>query len=220
MASVLEPLVAAHRRHHPDADLVLLQRAYDTAERCHAEQRRLSGDPYITHPLAVAGILADLGMDTTTIVAGLLHDTVEDTGYTLDQVHADFGAQVAYLVDGVTKLDKVTYGQAAQAETIRKMLLAMAQDPRVLVIKLCDRLHNMRTLRHLPPAKQEKKARETLDVLAPLAHRLGMNTVKWELEDLAFATLHPKRYDEIARMVAERAPSRDSFLGGFMAEVR
>lgn len=220
VTSVLEPLVAAHRRHHPDADLALLQRAYDTAERAHAQQRRLSGDPYITHPLAVSVIIADLGMDTTTIVAGLLHDTVEDTGYTLDQVTADFGDQVAHLVDGVTKLDKVTYGQAAQAETIRKMLIAMAQDPRVLVIKLCDRLHNMRTLRHLPPAKQEKKARETLDVLAPLAHRLGMNTVKWELEDLAFATLHPKRYDEIARMVAERAPSRDSFLGGFMAEVR
>jgi len=220
VASVLEPLVTSHLAHHPDADLALLQRAYDTAARYHEGQMRRSGDPYITHPLAVAVILADLGMDTTTIVAGLLHDTVEDTGYTLDELRGDFGEEVAHLVDGVTKLDKVTYGQAAQAETIRKMLIAMAKDPRVLVIKLCDRLHNMRTLRHLPPAKQEKKARETLEVLAPLAHRLGMNTVKWELEDLAFATLHPKRYGEIARMVAERAPSRDTFLGAFMDEVR
>ena len=220
VSSVLEPLVTSHRAHHPDADLALLQRAYDTADHFHEGQMRRSGDRYITHPLAVAVILADLGMDTTTIVAGVLHDTVEDTGYTLEALRGDFGDEVAHLVDGVTKLDKVTYGQAAQAETIRKMLIAMAKDPRVLVIKLCDRLHNMRTLRHLPPAKQEKKARETLEVLAPLAHRLGMNTVKWELEDLAFATLHPKRYDEIARMVAERTPSRDSFLGGFMDEVR
>ncbi|WP_106849371.1 bifunctional (p)ppGpp synthetase/guanosine-3',5'-bis(diphosphate) 3'-pyrophosphohydrolase [Blastococcus sp. Marseille-P5729] len=215
----LEPVVRSHRTHHPDAGLQVLQRAYDTAELHHREQTRRSGDPYITHPLAVAVILADLGMDTTTLVAALLHDTVEDTEYTLEQLISDFGHEVAHLVDGVTKLDKVQYGDAAQAETIRKMLLAMAKDPRVLVIKLGDRLHNMRTLRHLPPAKQAKKARETLEVLAPLAHRLGMNTVKWELEDLAFATLHSKRYDEIARLVAERTPSRDTFLEGFMKEV-
>ena len=220
VAAVLEPLVASHLAHHPDADLAKLQLAYDKAAYYHRDQKRRSGDPYITHPLAVAVILADLGMDTTTLVAALLHDTVEDTEYTLEQLIAEFGQEVAHLVDGVTKLDKVKYGDAAQAETIRKMLLAMAKDPRVLVIKLGDRLHNMRTLRHLPPAKQEKKARETLDVLAPLAHRLGMSTVKWELEDLAFATLHPKRYDEIARLVAERTPSRDSFLGTFMDEVR
>ncbi|WP_153505406.1 RelA/SpoT family protein [Cumulibacter manganitolerans] len=217
--SMLEPLVRAHRAHHPDADIDVLRRAYDTAEHYHRDQVRRSGDPYITHPLAVAVILADLGMDTTTIVAALLHDTVEDTDYTLEQLISDFGHEVAHLVDGVTKLDKVQYGDAAQAETIRKMLLAMAKDPRVLVIKLGDRLHNMRTLRHLPPAKQAKKARETLEVLAPLAHRLGMNTVKWELEDLAFATLHPKRYDEIARLVADRTPSRDTFLDSFMKDV-
>ena len=217
--SVLEPLVRSHLAHHPDADIDVLQRAYETAEHHHREQTRRSGDPYITHPLAVSVILADLGMDTTTLVAALLHDTVEDTEYTLEQLIADFGHEVAHLVDGVTKLDKVQYGDAAQAETIRKMLLAMAKDPRVLVIKLGDRLHNMRTLRHLPPAKQAKKARETLEVLAPLAHRLGMNTVKWELEDLAFATLHPKRYDEIARLVADRTPSRDSFLDTFMKDV-
>jgi GTP pyrophosphokinase len=161
----------------------------------------------------VATILAELGMDTTTLVAALLHDTVEDTGMTLADITTDFGPEVAHLVDGVTKLDKVKFGEAAEAETIRKMVVAMARDPRVLVIKLADRLHNMRTLRFLPPAKQVRKARETLEVLAPLAHRLGMNTVKWELEDLSFATLYPKRYDEIVRLVAERAPSRDTYLG-------
>jgi GTP pyrophosphokinase len=210
---VLEPLLAIHRNAHPKVDSRLLQRGYDVAELCHRGQLRKSGDPYITHPLAVATILAELGMDTTTLVAALLHDTVEDTGKTLDDITAEFGTEVAHLVDGVTKLDKVKYGDAAESETIRKMVVAMARDPRVLVIKLADRLHNMRTLRFLPPAKQERKARETLEVLAPLAHRLGMNTVKWELEDLAFATLYPKRYDEIVRLVAERAPSRDTYLG-------
>jgi GTP pyrophosphokinase len=209
---VLEPLLAIHRGAHPKVDARSLQRGYDIAEEAHRGQLRKSGDPYITHPLAVATILAELGMDTTTLVAALLHDTVEDTGLTLADLEAEFGAQVAHLVDGVTKLDKVRFGEAAEAETIRKMIVAMARDPRVLVIKLADRLHNMRTLRFLPPAKQERKARETLEVLAPLAHRLGMNTIKWELEDLAFATLYPKRYDEIVRLVAERAPSRDTYL--------
>ena len=209
---VLEPLAALHRQSHPKADLALLQRAYDVAEAAHAGQKRKSGDPYITHPLAVATVLAGLGMDTTTLVAALLHDTVEDTGVTLDTITDEFGSEVTHLVDGVTKIDKVKLGDAAQAETIRKMIVAMARDPRVLVIKLADRLHNMRTLRFLPPEKQEKKARETLEILAPLAHRLGMNTIKWELEDLAFATLYPKRYDEIVRLVAERAPSRDTYL--------
>jgi GTP pyrophosphokinase len=216
---VLEPLAALHRRSHPKADLALLQRAYDVAEAAHASQKRKSGDPYITHPLAVATILAGLGMDTTTLVAALLHDTVEDTGATVESIAADFGTEVAHLVDGVTKIDKVKLGDAAQAETIRKMIVAMARDPRVLVIKLADRLHNMRTLRFLPPEKQETKARETLEILAPLAHRLGMNTIKWELEDLAFATLYPKRYDEIVRLVAERAPSRDTYLAEVTAAV-
>ncbi|WP_322099346.1 bifunctional (p)ppGpp synthetase/guanosine-3',5'-bis(diphosphate) 3'-pyrophosphohydrolase [Goekera deserti] len=216
---VLEPLAVLHRQSHPKADLVLLQRAYDVAEAAHEGQKRKSGDPYITHPLAVATVLAGLGMDTTTLVAALLHDTVEDTGVSLESVVDDFGAEVAHLVDGVTKLDKVKFGDGAQAETIRKMIVAMAKDPRVLVIKLADRLHNMRTLRFLPPEKQEKKARETLEILAPLAHRLGMNTIKWELEDLAFATLYPKRYDEIVRLVAERAPSRDTYLTEVTSEV-
>jgi len=209
---VLEPLLAVHQASHPKVDVRLLQRGYDLAEERHRGQLRKSGDPYITHPLAVATILAELGMDTTTLVAALLHDTVEDTGLTTDEVAGHFGTEVAHLVEGVTKLDKVKYGEAAEAETIRKMIVAMSRDPRVLVIKLADRLHNMRTLRFLPPAKQERKARETLEVLAPLAHRLGMNTVKWELEDLAFATLYPKRYDEIVRLVADRAPQRDVYL--------
>jgi GTP pyrophosphokinase len=216
---VLEPLLAIHRGAHPKVDARLLQRGYDLAEERHRGQLRKSGDPYITHPLAVATILAELGMDTTTLVAALLHDTVEDTGLTLDELADEFGSEVAHLVDGVTKLDKVKFGEAAEAETIRKMIVAMARDPRVLVIKLADRLHNMRTLRFLPPAKQERKARETLEVLAPLAHRLGMNTVKWELEDLAFATLYPKRYDEIVRLVADRAPSRDTYLHEVIARV-
>ncbi|MBP2478171.1 GTP pyrophosphokinase [Crossiella equi] len=216
---VLEPLAAVHRELHPKADLALLQRAYDVAEDKHRNQRRKSGDPYITHPLAVATILAELGMDTITLVAALLHDTVEDTDYSLEALSEEFGDEVAHLVDGVTKLDKVKLGAAAEAETIRKMVIAMARDPRVLVIKLADRLHNMRTMRFLAPEKQARKARETLEVLAPLAHRLGMATVKWELEDLAFAILQPKKYDEIVRLVANRAPSRDKHLRSVTTEL-
>ncbi|MFC1415972.1 RelA/SpoT family protein [Streptacidiphilus cavernicola] len=209
---VLEPLFRIVRGNDPKADLVTLERAYQIAERWHRGQKRKSGDPYITHPLAVATILAELGMDTATLMAGLLHDTVEDTDYGLETLRRDFGDTVAMLVDGVTKLDKVKFGEAAQAETVRKMVVAMAKDPRVLVIKLADRLHNMRTMRYLKREKQEKKARETLEIYAPLAHRLGMNTIKWELEDLAFAILYPKMYDEIVRLVAERAPKRDEYL--------
>jgi guanosine-3',5'-bis(diphosphate) 3'-pyrophosphohydrolase len=216
---VLEPLFRAVKANHPKADLALLERAYVIAERMHGSQMRKSGDPYITHPLAVTTILADIGMTEPTLVAALLHDTVEDTPYTLEELRSDFGDEVAQLVDGVTKLDKVKYGDAAQAETIRKMIVAMSRDIRVLVIKLADRLHNMRTLRFVPQASQERTARETLDIYGPLAHRLGMNTIKWELEDLAFATLHPKLYDEIVRMVAERAPSRDSFLAEVIEQV-
>ncbi len=209
---VLEPLTKTVRATHPKADIRLIERAYEVAAHWHAGQKRLSGDPYITHPLAVATILAELGMNHETICAALLHDTVEDTAYTLAELRSEFGEDVAALVDGVTKLDKVKYGEAAAAETVRKMIVAMSRDIRVLVIKLADRLHNMRTLRYLPRDKQERKSREVLEIFAPLAHRLGMNTVKWELEDLAFATLYPKRYDEIARMVSERAPRREMFL--------
>ncbi|MFH8554733.1 RelA/SpoT family protein [Streptomyces celluloflavus] len=220
---VLEPLLRAVRGNDPKIETATLrqvERAYQVAERWHRGQKRKSGDPYITHPLAVTTILAELGMDPATLMAGLLHDTVEDTEYGLDTLRRDFGDQVALLVDGVTKLDRVKFGEAAQAETVRKMVVAMAKDPRVLVIKLADRLHNMRTMRYLKREKQEKKARETLEIYAPLAHRLGMNTIKWELEDLAFAILYPKMYDEIVRLVAERAPKRDEYLAIVTDEVQ
>ncbi|MET7322176.1 GTP pyrophosphokinase [Streptomyces sp. NPDC005549] len=220
---VLEPLLRIVRGNDPKietATLRQIERAYQVAERWHRGQKRKSGDPYITHPLAVTTILAELGMDPATLMAGLLHDTVEDTEYGLEDLRRDFGDVVTLLVDGVTKLDKVKFGEAAQAETVRKMVVAMAKDPRVLVIKLADRLHNMRTMRYLKREKQEKKARETLEIYAPLAHRLGMNTIKWELEDLAFAILYPKMYDEIVRLVAERAPKRDEYLAVVTDEVQ
>jgi GTP pyrophosphokinase len=216
---VLEPLVKTIRAHHPKADVRTVERAYTVAARWHKDQKRKSGDPYITHPLAVATILAELGMNTETICAALLHDTVEDTPYTLTELRGDFGEDVAALVDGVTKLDKVKYGESAEAETVRKMVVAMSRDIRVLVIKLADRLHNMRTLRYLPRDKQERKSREVLEIFAPLAHRLGMTKVKWELEDLAFATLFPKRFDEIVRLVTERSPRRDVFLEEVIQDV-
>jgi len=215
----LEPLVRTLRTSHPKADIRLVERAYLVAERQHEGQTRQSGEPYITHPLAVAEILAELGMTPPTLAAALLHDTVEDTSYTIAQVGEEFGDEVALLVDGVTKLDKVKYGQAAQAETVRKMVVAMARDIRVLVIKLCDRLHNMRTLQYLPADKRSIKSRETLEIYAPLAHRLGMNAIKWELEDLSFATLYPKMYDEIVHLVELRAPSRDELLQRVIEEV-
>ncbi|GMA39651.1 GTP pyrophosphokinase [Mobilicoccus caccae] len=208
----LEPLLRAVRATHPKADVSVIERAFETAEEWHKGQLRKNGDPYITHPLAVTTILAELGMPPTTLAAAMLHDTVEDTGYALDALREEYGDEIAMLVDGVTKLDRVKYGDAAQAETVRKMVIAMARDIRVLVIKLADRLHNARTWRYVSASSASKKARETLEIYAPLAHRLGMNTIKWELEDLAFATLYPKVYDEIVRMVAERAPAREEYL--------
>ena len=216
---VLEPLLRTVRTTHPKEDLSVIERAYDVAERAHRGQMRKSGDPYITHPLAVATILAELGMTPPTLAAALLHDTVEDTDYSLEHLRADFGDEIAGMVDGVTKLDKVTYGDAAQAETVRKMVIAMAKDIRVLVIKLADRLHNARTWRYVSQASAQRKATETLEIYAPLAHRLGMNTIKWELEDLSFATLYPKVYDEIARLVAERAPAREEYLRSVREQV-
>ncbi|KNC18952.1 GTP pyrophosphokinase [Arthrobacter sp. RIT-PI-e] len=209
---MLEPLLRTVRANNPKEDLDLIQRAYLVAERSHEGQTRKSGDPYITHPVAVATILAELGMTGTTLAAALLHDTVEDTAYTLEELTRDFGPEVAMLVDGVTKLDKMSFGAAAQAETVRKMVVAMAKDIRVIVIKLADRLHNARTWRFVSPTSSAKKARETLEIFAPLAHRLGMNTIKWELEDLSFAALHPKVYEEIVRMVGDRTPEREKHL--------
>ncbi len=215
----LEPVLQAARAHHPRADLTVVERAFEVARRAHHGQLRRSGDPYITHPVAVATILAELGMTPSTLAAALLHDTVEDTEYSLDQLRGDFGPEIAMLVDGVTKLDKVTYGDATQAETVRKMVVAMSRDIRVLVIKLADRLHNARTWKFVPAASAERKARETLEIYAPLAHRLGMNTIKWELEDLSFQTLYPKVYDEIVRLVAERAPAREEYLAVVIDQV-
>ena len=216
----LDPLFQVIKANHPKADLPLVERAYRIAERHHSGQLRKSGDAYITHPLAVTTILAELGMDETTLCAALLHDTVEDTDYTLTQLTRDFGDDVALLVDGCTKVDKIKYGESAKSDTIRKMVIAMSRDIRVLVIKLADRLHNMRTLHYLRPDKQSRIAQETLEIFAPLAHRLGMNAIKWELEDLAFSTLHPKVYDEVVRLVAEAAPSRDEFLAGVIEQVQ
>ncbi|HQY96343.1 MAG TPA: HD domain-containing protein, partial [Phycicoccus sp.] len=209
---VLEPLLQSVRLSHPKADVSVIERAYAVAEKAHTGQVRKSGDAYITHPLAVTTILAELGMTPPTLAAALLHDTVEDTDYDLAQLERDFGSEIANLVDGVTKLDKVNYGAAAQAETVRKMVIAMAKDIRVLVIKLADRLHNARTWRYVSRESAQRKAKETLEIYAPLAHRLGMNTIKWELEDLSFQALYPKVYDEIVRLVADQAPAREEYL--------
>ncbi|MFE5583418.1 RelA/SpoT family protein [Kitasatospora sp. NPDC056531] len=215
----LEPLVRVHRRHHPQADLGLLARAYRLAEASHRGQKRKSGEPYITHPLAVTMILAQLGAGTTTLVASLLHDTVEDTDLTLDQVGAGFGPEVAYLVDGVTKLEKVDFGAAAEAETFRKMLVATGDDVRVMVIKLADRLHNMRTIRHMKPASQVRIAKVTRDVLIPLAERLGIQVLKAELEDIVFATLHPEEHARTRALMAGHEAEPDTLLEPFARQL-
>ena len=208
----VEHLLRTVRANHPKGDLAVVERAYAVAAKAHAGQLRRSGEPYITHPVAVAQILADLGLGPRAIAAALLHDTVEDTGYQLDELTAEFGDEVAMLVDGVTKLDKVKYGDAAQAETVRKMIVAMSKDIRVLIIKLADRLHNARTWGFVPPEKAQKKATETLQIYAPLAHRLGIQTIKSELEDLSFAVLHPKIYAEIDSLVRQRTPQREEYV--------
>ncbi|MEW1752593.1 RelA/SpoT family protein [Streptomyces angustmyceticus] len=205
----LEHVAKVHRGHHPDADLNTLAKAYLLAESSHRGQLRKSGEPYITHPLAVTLILAELGAETTTLTASLLHDTVEDTEVTLDQVRERFGAEVCYLVDGVTKLEKVDYGAAAEPETFRKMLVATGNDVRVMSIKLADRLHNMRTLGVMRPEKQARIAKVTRDVLIPLAERLGVQALKAELEDLVFAILHPEEYATTRALVMEYATRPD-----------
>ncbi|MDQ0892501.1 RelA/SpoT family protein [Agromyces ramosus] len=211
-SGAVDTLLRTVRMHHPKADLSLVERAYSVAERAHEGQKRKSGEPYITHPVAVAQILADLGIGSKTVAAALLHDTVEDTAYTLDQVRADFGDEIAMLVDGVTKLDKVKYGDSTQAETVRKMIVAMSKDIRVLIIKLADRLHNARTWGFVPAESASRKATETLEIYAPLAHRLGIQAIKWELEDLSFAVLYPKLYAEIESLVKQRTPQREEFV--------
>ncbi|HUV10119.1 MAG TPA: bifunctional (p)ppGpp synthetase/guanosine-3',5'-bis(diphosphate) 3'-pyrophosphohydrolase [Acidimicrobiia bacterium] len=218
----LAPLLAAYQRNRRRADTALVERAFDVARRAHTNQVRRSGEPYIAHPLGVAMVLADLGLDDVTVASALLHDAVEDTTLTVAALEEQFGAEIARIVDGVTKLDRLQFDtrEEQQAATLRKMLVAMAKDIRVLLIKLADRLHNMRTIASLPEEKQTRIAQETLDVYAPLAHRLGIAEVKWQLEDLSFAVMHPKRYAEIEQMVASRAPEREGYLELVVSAVR
>jgi len=217
--SDLQVVIRAVKSNHPKSDTSIIEKAFIAAEKAHATQFRKSGEPYITHPLAVAKILADLGIGATTIAAALLHDTVEDTDYTLDLVKRDFGQEVAMLVDGVTKLDKLKFGDNTQAETVRKMVVAMSKDIRVLVIKLADRLHNARTWKFVPEESAKRKAQETLEIYAPLAHRLGISTIKLELEDLSFEILYPKVYEEIVNLVAQRTPKREEYIDAVISSI-
>ncbi len=221
-AEELTPLLHAYKRRHPKAPVAMINRAYETAKEAHRHQVRSSGESYINHPLAVARIVADLGLDEVSLAAALLHDAVEDTEITLADVEANFGPQVAQIVDGVTKLERIQFDskEAQQAATMRKMLVAMARDLRVLIIKLADRLHNMRTIAAMPSEKQQRIAHETLEIYAPLAHRLGMQELKQQLEDLAFAALYPKRFAELDHLVSTRSPEREVFLAKAIAEVK
>ncbi len=220
-AAEITALLNCYRQHRRGASTDLIERAFEVAAAAHVGQTRLSGEPYIRHPVAVATIVAKLGLDDVTVAAALLHDAVEDTDVALAAIEADFGADVSRIVDGVTKLDRVQYDtrEQQQAASVRKMIVAIARDLRVLIIKLADRLHNLRTLAVLPVFKQNYIARETLDVYAPLAHRLGMQDVKQQLEDLAFAALEPRRYAEIDQMLQQRAPERDIYLAQVLGDV-
>jgi GTP pyrophosphokinase len=208
----LQAVIRSLRANHPKADVALVEKAFSIAEQAHSDQLRKSGEAYISHPVAVAQILADLGIGATTIAAALLHDTVEDTPYSIEKLRSDFGNEVSMLVDGVTKLDKIKFGDSAQAETVRKMVVAMSKDIRVLVIKLADRLHNARTWKYVSEQSAKRKAQETLEIYAPLAHRLGISTLKLELEDLSFEILYPKVYEEIVNLVTQRTPMREEYL--------
>ena len=222
IAEELSPLLTAYKSRHPKGSVSQINSAYEMARSAHASQNRSSGELYINHPIAVARIVADLGLDETSIVAALLHDAVEDTEITLADVESNFGIEVATIVDGVTKLERLHFDskEAQQAATMRKMLVAMARDLRVLMIKLADRLHNMRTIAAVPHEKQQRIAQETLDIYAPLAHRLGMQEIKQQLEDLAFAALYPKRYAELDQLVATRAPERNGYLAKTIGQVQ
>ena len=222
IAEELSPLLTAYKSRHPKGSVALINTAYEMARSAHANQNRSSGELYINHPIAVARIVADIGLDEVSIVAALLHDAVEDTGITISDVESNFGSEVSAIVDGVTKLERLQFDskEAQQAATMRKMLVAMARDLRVLMIKLADRLHNMRTIAAVPHEKQQRVAQETLDIYAPLAHRLGMQEIKQQLEDLAFAALYPKRYAELDHLVATRAPERNVYLAKTIGQVQ
>ena len=215
-------LVAKIKEYNPNCDFTLLEKAYKMASSAHEGQLRESGEPYISHPVEVAHILADLELDSTTIIAGLLHDTVEDTNCTYDEIKGMFGEDTAMLVDGVTKLDKIPYTtkEEQQAENLRKMFMAMAKDIRVILIKLADRLHNMHTLKYMPPEKQVEKARETLEIYAPLAHRLGISKVKWELEDVCLRYLHPKEYYDLVDKISTRRREREAYITKIKDEIK
>ncbi|MGI8775264.1 MAG: RelA/SpoT family protein [Actinomycetota bacterium] len=217
----LDTVISHVRARRPKADVKLIERSYEMAEAAHRGQFRKSGDPFIDHPVAVAVILAELGLDEASVAAALLHDSVEDTALTLAQVEDEVGFEAAMLIDGVTKLDKIRYRSAEQtrAENLRKMIVATAKDVRVLLVKIADRLHNMRTIEPLAPEKRELIARETLEIYAPLAHRLGMYAIKWEMEDLCFKTLHPKRFQEIDTLIQQRQPQRERLLDEVRDEI-
>ena len=222
IAEELSPLLTAYKSRHPKGSVSLINTAYEMARSAHANQNRSSGELYINHPIAVARIVADIGLDEVSIVAALLHDAVEDTEITISDVESNFGSEVSAIVDGVTKLERLQFDskEAQQAATMRKMLVAMARDLRVLMIKLADRLHNMRTIAAVPHEKQQRVAQETLDIYAPLAHRLGMQEIKQQLEDLAFAALYPKRYAELEHLVTTRAPERNVYLAKTIGQVQ
>ena len=210
-----QELIASVRKYHPSTDISLIEKAYNIAYEAHKGQVRKSGEPYIIHPLCVAIILAELELDKETIVAGLLHDVVEDTVMTDEEIRQEFGAEVALLVDGVTKLGQLSYDAdkvEVQAENLRKMFLAMAKDIRVILIKLADRLHNMRTLKYMTPEKQKEKARETMDIYAPIAQRLGISKIKIELDDLSLKYLEPEAYYDLVHQIAQRKSVRDDYV--------
>ena len=216
-------LIASIKKYHPSTDITMIQKAYETAREAHKDQKRKSGEPYIIHPLCVAIILADLELDKETIVAGLLHDAVEDTWMTCDEITREFGPEVALLVDGVTKIGQLSYSKdkvELQAESLRKMFLAMAKDIRVILIKLADRLHNMRTLNYMTPEKQREKAQETLDIYAPLAHRLGISKIRSEMEDLCFKYLNPDAYFDLAAKIQKKKEERDQFVQSMVQELQ